>query len=239
MKRLEPAPEIGSIDFENIKTSHHSSVLVCVRHPIIDVGHRSNAGFSLNTKKYPIHYHVHFDYLSELYDFCPGILLLHIIIISFVTGYYWHRFSAFGLDCIETSQHRHSNTNVRCVPFVTQFLFSILLSLSNIHGVPYQMLIYLFFDMFFSCILLPLLLLFILVLSYKRTQMETIVGYREIPEWKSKTKNKFYAKKNYVAVKQSISISLDNTLWEMRLMCCSRGDFISHELLVTKSKDWH
>lgn len=36
--------------------------------------------------------------------------------------------------------------------------------------------------------------------------------------------------KNYVAVKQSISISLDNTLWEMRLMCCTRGDFISHEL---------
>lgn len=33
-----------------------------------------------------------------------------------------------------------------------------------------------------------------------------------------------------MVVKQSISISLDNTLWEMRLMCCNRGDFISHEL---------
>lgn len=44
--------------------------------------------------------------------------------------------------------------------------------------------------------------------------------------------NKFYAMKmkNYAAVKQSNSISLDNKLWEMRLMCCNRGDFISHEL---------
>lgn len=73
--------------------------------------------------------------------------------------------------------------------------------------------------------------------SLRRTSAETI----ELFEWNRKEdertnkrtkQNEFYAMKmkNYVAVKQSISISLDNKLWEMRLMCCNRGDFISHEL---------
>lgn len=70
-----------------------------------------------------------------------------------------------------------------------------------------------------------------------RTRTETIELFernrKEEERTNAQTKqNKFYAMKmkNYAAVKQSNSISLDNKLWEMRLMCCNRGDFISHEL---------
>lgn len=175
------------------------------------------------------------------------IFIIHFIIIHFVAGYNTYLyiylapdFYMFGLD-LHSSPWQPSNFCVHPMLFMSfrldsalvysfSYLFSILFvsSPSTLYYFATKCLfIYLFL---FRCVCS-----LSLFAEQERKQLNNLKESKRKTneQMNERTKeNKFYAMKmkNYVAVKQSISISLDNTLWEMRLMCCSRGDFISHEL---------